>query len=317
MPTLSRSALRLAPEVAAALAAGRPVVALETAIVAHGLPRPINLEVGRALEAEVRAGGAVPATIGVLGGRPTIGLTDAELEHLATAPAVTKLSDRDLAVAMARGVDGSATVAATLVLAAAVGIEVLATGGLGGVHRGARESWDVSADLLALRREPVLVVAAGVKSVLDVPATLEQLETLGVPVIGYRTHRFPGFLLTDSGCELTWSVGDAAEAAAVVRAGRRLHPSPSGVLLANPVDPAHQLDPAWHDRLLAAALAEMEAQGIRGKAVTPFLLGHMEAATGGESVRVNRHLVLANARLAAAVAAALAAGEPAAAPQPA
>ena len=317
MPPPPPAALRLHPDVAAALAAGRAVVALETAIVAHGLPRPVNLEVGRALEAAVRAGGAVPATIGVLGGRPTIGLTDSELEHLATAPAVIKLSDRDLAPAAACGADGSTTVAATLTLAAAAGIGVMATGGLGGVHRGARESWDVSADLLALRREPVLVVAAGVKSVLDVPATLEQLETLGVPVIGYRTRRFPGFLVTDSGCELTWSVDDADGAAAVVRAARRLQPAPSGILLANPLDPAYQLDPAWHDRLLAAALAEMEARAIRGKAVTPFLLGHMEAATGGESVRVNRHLVLANASLAAAVAAALVAGEPAPVSRPA
>ncbi len=306
--TLRRDCLRLSPEVEEALRAGSPVVALETAIVAHGLPRPLNLTVAREIEAAVRAGGAIPATVGVLSGFPTVGLTDGELTHLATRPDVAKLSGRDLGIAMAKRVDGSTTVAGTLALAAAAGIRVMATGGLGGVHRGARESWDVSADLVALQREPVLVVAAGVKSVLDVAATLEELETLGVPVLGYRTQQFPGFLISDSGHRLDWSVPDPEAAAAVFRAMRALGAHPGGILLANPIDPSQQLDPAWHAELLAEALGQLEAQGIRGKAVTPFLLNHLERATGGESVRVNRALVLGNARLAAQVARALADG---------
>ncbi|MHB1525986.1 MAG: pseudouridine-5'-phosphate glycosidase [Candidatus Dormibacteria bacterium] len=305
---LGRESLYLSPEVEEALRSGSPVVALETAIVAHGLPRPLNLTVAREIEAAVRAGGAIPATVGVLSGRPTVGLTDGELTHLATQPDIAKLSGRDLAIAMAQGVDGSTTVAGTLALAAAAGIRVMATGGLGGVHRGARESWDVSADLIAMQREPVLVVAAGVKSVLDIAATLEELETLGVPVLGYRTRQFPGFLISDSGHRLDWSVPDPEAAAAVFRAVLALGTHPGGMLLANPIDPAQQLDPAWHAELLAEALGQLDAQGIHGKAVTPFLLNHLERATRGESVRVNRTLVLGNARLAAQVARALADG---------
>jgi len=293
---------RLHPEVAGALAAGRPVVALETAIVAHGLPRPLNLAVGRALEAAVRAAGAVPATVGMVGGVVRVGLTDAELSQLANAGSVAKLADRDLAPAAAGGGDGAATVSATLAVAARAGIEIMATGGIGGVHRGAAHSGDVSADLGALRRYPVLVVASGVKSVLDVPATLERLETLGVPVIGYGTRTLAGFLVRDGGQELEWSVASPAQAVALWRAHRVVRPDPGGVLIANPVDPADQLDPAIHAAALAGALRRMARQGIRGKAATPFLLAELERATDGASVEVNRRLVLANARLAAAIA---------------
>lgn len=287
---------------AAALAAGRPVVALETAIIAHGLPRPVNLEVGLELEAAVRAAGAVPATIGVLAGVPRVGLAARDLEHLATAARVAKLSDRDLAPAALAGVDGATTVAGTLALAAAAGIRVLATGGIGGVHRGARESWDVSADCGALRRYPVLVVAAGVKSMLDAAATLEQLETLGVPVVGYRTRRLPGFLRRDGGLDLDWSVSTPAEAAALLRAHLALRPDPGGLVLANPVARARQLAQGLHDRASADARGRAASAGVAGKAATPLLLAELARATGGASVTVNRHLVLANARLAAAVA---------------
>jgi len=309
------SLLRIHPEVADALAQGRAVVALETTLLAHGLPRPLNLQVGRELEAVVRAVGAIPATIGVLAGVATVGLTDAELERLAGSESVAKLSDRDLAPAMARGCDGATTVAATVTLAAWAGIRVMATGGLGGVHRGAARSWDVSADLAALRREQVLVVAAGVKSVLDVGATLEQLETLGVPVIGYRSHNFAGFLTSDSGWELSWSVDDPAAAAAVAVTHWALGCGRGGILLSNPIGPGDQLDPAWHDRLIEEGLASVQAQAIRGPATTPFLLRHLERSTGGESVRVNRLVVLANAELGARIARALVEAESSSTPR--
>ncbi len=289
---------------AAALADGRPVVALESTIIAHGLPPPANLEVGRALEAAVQEAGAVPATIGVIDGTPCVGLSDAELARLATGRAVAKLADRDLGpAAVARG-DGATSVSATLALAAAAGIRVMATGGIGGVHRGAGSSWDVSADLCALRRYPLLVVAAGVKSVLDVPATVERLETLGVPVVGYRTHRLAGFLVVDGGVDLDWSVGSPGEAAALLRAHLAARSDPGGLLLANPIDPAHALDRGRHDRALTEALGDLARSGVAAKAATPFLLAALDRATDGASVAVNRTLVLANARLAAAIAAA-------------
>ena len=297
-------ALEISPEVAATLDDGGAVVALETTIISHGLPRPRNLEVAREIEAAVRAGGAVPATCGVLGGRLRVGLSDADLERFALGPPVAKLSSRDLAVATAKGLDGATTVAGTMALAAAAGVAVMATGGIGGVHRGARESWDISADLQALRAFPVAVVAAGVKSILDTAATLEYLETLGVPVVGWRSHRFPGFYLTDSGHRIDWSVDGLAEAARLIGAHLAL-PRAGGLLLAHPIDPAHQLDPVLHDRVLAAALARLESGPVRGREVTPFLLAAMVEATGGASVEANRHLVVANASLAAGLAAAL------------
>jgi pseudouridine-5'-phosphate glycosidase len=304
-PPIDGPAIDVGEEVAAALAAGRAVVALETTIISHGLPRPRNLEVAREIERAVRDAGAVPATCGMLAGRLRVGLSAGELERFALREGIVKLSARDLAVASVKGLDGATTVAGTVALAAATGIAVMATGGIGGVHRGARDTWDVSADLAALRTYPVAVVAAGVKSILDVAATLEHLETLGVPVVGWRTDHFPGFYLTDSGHRLDWAVDDLAEAAALVRAHLAL-PAAGGLLLANPIDPDRQLDPALHDRVLADALADLRREGVGGKEVTPWLLGALVEATGGANVEANRHLVLANAALAGRLASALA-----------
>jgi pseudouridine-5'-phosphate glycosidase len=293
------------PDVKEALEAGDPVVALESTLISHGLPRPDNLEVARESERIVREEGAVPATVGVISGTPKVGLDGAELELMATAEGVDKLSARDLPAAAAKGIHGATTVAATAHLAALAGIRLFATGGLGGVHRGARESWDVSADLAALARTPVAVVCSGVKSILDVPATLEYLETLGVPVVGFRTSRLPGFYLTDSGHPLDWSVADEAEAARVVRTMADLGLGSSGLVLANPLPEEEQLDPALHDRALRAGIEEMGRLGVRGKDVTPFLLARFAEETSGESLRVNRRIVAGNARLAARVAASL------------
>jgi pseudouridylate synthase len=296
--------LVLAPEVADALAAGSPVVALESTIIAHGLPRPDNLKVAREIEATVRAAGAVPATIAVLGGRVHVGLDDAQLTHLAEADGVAKLSARDLAVAAAKGVDGATTVAATSAVAAAAGIRVFATGGLGGVHRDA--PYDESADLVTLARTPIAVVCAGVKSILDVGATLERLETLGVAVAGYRTLRFPGFYLSDSGFGVDWSLDSPEEAARAVRARAAQGVHRGALVVANPLPADEQLDPAVHDRTLAEGMAALEAQGVTGKAVTPFLLGWFHEHTGGASLDVNVRIILRNADLAARIAVAAA-----------
>ena len=282
------------------------MVALESTLISHGLPHPDNLEVARESERLVREGGAVPATIGVVGGTPKVGLDGAELELMATSDGVEKLSARDLPVAAAKGLHGATTVAATAHLAAIAGIRLFATGGLGGVHRGARESWDVSADLAALARTPVAVVCSGVKSILDVPATLEYLETLGVPVVGFRTRRFPGFYLADSGSPLAWSVGDEGEAARLILATADLLPDHPGLVVANPLAEGDQLDPALHDRALRAGLEEMERRGVRGGDVTPFLLDRFATETGGESLRVNKRIIQGNAGLAARIAVALA-----------
>ncbi|ORV47278.1 pseudouridine-5-phosphate glycosidase [Mycolicibacter engbaekii] len=294
------------PEVAEALAAGRAVVALESTIITHGLPRPDNLRIAREIENAVRAGGAVPATIAMVGGEPHIGLDDEALYRIATSGTAVKVSVRELAMLAAAGGDGATTVAATAHLAAAAGITVFATGGLGGVHRGARENWDESADLTALSRTPVLVVCSGVKSLLDIGATLERLETLGVGVIGYRTDRFPAFYLADSGHRIDWQVGDPEQVAAVLHARSRLGTEGYGLVLANPIAREAELDRALHDRVLAEGLAAAEAQGVRGKDVTPFLLEHFHQATQGASVDANVALVLANARLAGQVAVAYA-----------
>lgn len=293
--------LRFGRAVADALSEGRPVVALESTIVSHGLPRPDNLAVARDVEELVRGEGATPATVGVVGGVPTVGLDDAELVRLATAAGVDKLSARDVAVAVALGRDGATTVAATAALAARAGVTVFATGGLGGVHRGARETWDESADLMALTKAPIVVVCAGVKSILDVPATLERLETLGVTVVGYGTDRFPGFYLTDAGLPVGWRVDSPRQAAAVIHAQRELGMA-AGVIVANPVAPAEQLDPTLHDRTLREGLAAAERAGVRGRDLTPFLLEHFHATTAGESLRVNITILRQNARLAAAIA---------------
>lgn len=297
------------PEVRDALAAGRPVVALESTIISHGLPRPDNLRIAREIEEAVRSGGAVPATIAIIGGEPHVGLNDTALRRVAEGDAVVKVSVRDVAVLAARGGDGSTTVASTAHLAAAAGITVFATGGLGGVHRGARDSWDESADLMTLSRTGVLVVCAGVKSILDVGATLERLESLNVAVIGYRTDRFPGFYLADSGHPVGWRVETPAQAADILRAGRRLGTHGYGLVLANPIAPGDEIDRALHDRVLAAGLTAAETQGVRGKDVTPFLLDFFHRETHGASIAANVALVLSNARLAAEVAAALATDE--------
>ncbi len=299
--------LQVHPEVADALAAGRPVVALESTILAHGLPRGDNRRIADRIEQQVRAGGAVPATIAVLDGAVRIGLDDRQLDRLCSADDIVKLSVRDLGTALSLGVDGATTVASTSALAHRAGIAVFATGGLGGVHRGAAETFDVSADLGILARTPVMVVCAGVKSILDVPATLEYLETLSVPVIGYRTTAFPGFYLADSGEELPWQVDSPEQAAAVIAARRTLGTDQAGVVLANPIPAERQLDQDLHDETLAAGLLMLERDRVTGKNVTPRLLEYFHTATHGESLRVNVELVLGNALLAGQVAAALAA----------
>lgn len=296
------------PDVAAAVDGGRPVVALESTLVAHGLPRPDNLEVARRLEAIVREEGALPATIGVVDGVATVGLDDAQLARIAGNDDVVKLGVRDLAVAVAQGRDGATTVASTAVLAARAGIRLFATGGLGGVHREARESWDESADLVTLATTPIAVVCAGVKSILDVGATLERLESLNVAVIGFGATRFPGFYLTDSGHDLDWSVADADEAAAVLAAAAALGTDRHGVVFANPLPPERQLDPALHDSVLTDGLLRLRDEKVAGKDVTPFLLDHFHRSTGGESLRVNIDIVEANARVAARIAVAAAPG---------
>ncbi len=250
----------------------------------------------------MRSGGAVPATIAILGGEPHIGLDDAALRHIAESDTVVKVSVRDVAAVAALGGDGATTVASTAHLAAAVGISVFATGGLGGVHRGARHSWDESADLMTLSRTGVLVVCAGVKSILDVGATLERLESLNVGVIGYRTGRFPGFYLADSGHPVSWRVETPAQVADVLHARRRLGTDGYGLVLANPIAPADEMDRALHDRVLDAALVAAEEADVHGKDVTPFLLDFFHRETHGASLAANIALVLSNARLAAEIA---------------
>jgi pseudouridine-5'-phosphate glycosidase len=293
----------LSPAVRDALAAGRPVVALESTIISHGLPRPDNLTAARSFEALLTEAGVTPATIAVIDGVPKAGLSDADLERIALDESVIKVSSRDLALAMAAKRTAGTTVAATSVLAARAGIRVFATGGLGGVHRGFAQSLDESADLTVLSRTPVTVVSAGVKSILDIPATLERLETLGVAVVGYRTNRFPAFYLMDSGQDLDWRLDSPAEIAAVMAARDQLGDT-SALLVANPLPPEKQLDPAVHDQVLRDALAAAESAGVRGKAVTPFLLAHMQRATAGASVAVNLDVARGNITLAAQIAAA-------------
>ena len=294
------------PEVAAALAERRPVVALESTIISHGLPRPDNLSIARDIENAVREAGAVPATIAVLDGQPRIGLDEAALDRIANDPAATKVSVRDLAVAAAYGTVGATTVAATAHLAARAGIRVFATGGLGGVHRDARISWDESADLTTLSRTPVLVVCSGVKSILDVGATLERLETLNIGVIGYCTDRFPGFYLRDSGHPVYWVAPNPQYVAAILNAQEAMGTAFYGLVLANPIEESAELDRELHDRTLTAGLEAAEKAGVQGKDVTPFLLEFFHRETNGASLTANVALVRANARLAGEVAAAYA-----------
>ncbi|MEY5017496.1 MAG: hypothetical protein RL431_545 [Actinomycetota bacterium] len=292
--------LNIAPEVALALAEGRPVVALESTIISHGLPRPRNSEAAQEFENILRDTGVTPATIAVIDGIPTVGLDAEGLDIIANRD-IAKASVRDLPMLMAKGQSGATTVAATAHIAARAGIRVFATGGLGGVHRGANETFDESADLSALAVTNITVVAAGVKSVLDIPATLERLETLSVPVIGNGTTKFPAFWLNDSGYTLDWAAENPAEIAAIMRA----HDDTSnggGIVVANPIPVELQWDPAEHDRVLVQAFAAADAQGVRGKAVTPFLLGYIVEASGGRSLEVNLDLARNNIRVAGQIA---------------
>lgn len=293
--------LLVAPEVTDALADGAPVVALESTIIAHGLPRPRNLSVATALERRLRGRGVTPATIAVIDGRPCVGLDDEQLIRIATSDDVHKASVRDLPMVMSQRGDAATTVASTALLAHRAGIAIFATGGLGGVHREASRTFDESADLHVLSRTSIIVVAAGVKSILDVPATLERLETLGITVAGYRSERFPGFYVSDSGHGIDWRIESPEEAADVLRASRGLDLD-GAVLIANPIAPDDQLDPVLHDRVLAESLAEAERGGLRGKDVTPFLLDHIQQATGGRSLEANIEAVTGNVRLAADIA---------------
>jgi pseudouridine-5'-phosphate glycosidase len=306
-PKTTIGGVEVSVEISEALKRPVPVVALESTLISHGLPQPDNLLLAREAENIVRREGAVPATVGVIGGVPKVGLETAELELMATGEGIAKLSARDLALAATKRKHGATTVAATAHLAARAGVRLFATGGLGGVHREARESWDVSADLATLARTPVAVVCSGVKSILDVPATLEQLETLRVPVAGFRTTRFPGFYLTDSGSPLDWTLEDEEEAAQAILALERLGPEGCGFVVANPLPEEEQLDPALHDRALHAGLGELKRRDVRGKDVTPFLLDRFREETGGESLEVNKRIIRNNARLAARIAVALAA----------
>jgi len=295
--------LVLSDEVSDAIASGRGVVALESTIISHGLPTETSARTAREIEAAVRRAGAVPATIAVVDGAVRVGLSDHALVRVAEEGGVVKTSVRDLGPVLAKRLTGATTVAATSYVAHLAGIRVFATGGLGGVHRGARDTWDESADLAALAAAPVTVVCAGVKSILDTAATLERLESLSVPVLGYGTDALPGFYVRDAGLPVPWRVDSAGEVAEIMRAraARRL---PQGIVVAQPVAAADEMDLDLHDRTLTAGLAEVERRGVVGKDVTPFLLAWFHEHTGGASLAANVALVLANAELAAAIAAA-------------
>ena len=295
-----KSALVFSPEVAAALASNSPIVALESTIISHGLPRPSNLNVAREVEAIVREHGATPATIAILDGVVHIGLTDEQLIAIANRDDISKASSRDLAILVASKKSAATTVAATAHLAAMAGIKVFATGGLGGVHRGAIESFDESADLTALSTLNITVVCAGVKSILDVGATLERLETLAIGLVGFKTTAFPGFYLTDSGFTIEHRVDSAAEIAAVIKARELVGTNNAALLVANPV--AKEMNRAKHDQILATGLAKAEAAHIIGKDVTPFLLEHFHGTSHGESLAVNIEIIKSNSALAADIA---------------
>ncbi|MFJ4520431.1 pseudouridine-5'-phosphate glycosidase [Streptomyces sp. NPDC088810] len=294
--------LVVSEEVREAIDAQRPVVALESTIIAHGLPRPRNLQVALELEEAVRREGAVPATIAVLDGRPRVGLDKQQLERVANEDGIRKLGHRDLPLAVAAGASGATTVSATAQLAALAGVRVFATGGLGGVHREWTVTQDESADLGLLARTRITVVCAGVKSILDVPATLQRLETLGVAVAGYGTDRFPGFYLSDSGHPVDWRLDSPEQVAAAMRAQDGLDAPESALIVAHPVPEAEQLDPELHARVLADALRACGEQGVTGQAVTPFLLDYLVRHTDGASLSANLAAVRGNVRLAARIA---------------
>ena len=305
---MTRSRLRIADEVGAALEAKAPVVALESTLIAHGLPHPVGAETAAEAEAEIRRGGAVPATIAVLDGEIRVGLNAAEIDRVATSDNVAKLSRRDIPGAVASGGTGATTVAATMLIAERAGIEVFATGGIGGVHRGGEVSLDVSADLQELARTSVAVVCAGAKSILDIGRTLEVLETYGVPVIGFGTGSFPAFYTRDSGFEVDRRIDDVIELARLIRVKWDLGLD-GAVLVANPIPAQHELEPDDVEAAVEAALSEAEAARISGSRVTPFVLGRMAELTSGASLKANVGLILNNARVAAALAVALAAQE--------
>jgi pseudouridylate synthase len=296
-------AIKLSAEVSAAIKAGKPIVALESTIISHGLPRPSNLEVALECERIVRDAGAVPATIALLDGKILVGLERSELEAIAHRDDISKASIRDLAIIVAQGKSAATTVAATAHIAALAGIHVFATGGLGGVHRGANESFDESADLTALANVDMTMICAGVKSILDVPATLERLETLAISLVGYKTTAFPGFYLTDSGYTLEHRVDSPAEIAAIIKARKDVGTLSKALVVANPV--VKEMDKARHDEILKSGLEKAEKQGVVGKNVTPFLLEHFHTASKGESLAINTEIIKANCLLGAQIAVAL------------
>jgi pseudouridine-5'-phosphate glycosidase len=296
-------AIKLSAEVANALKAGKPVVALESTIISHGLPRPSNLEVALECERIVRDAGAIPATIALLDGKILVGLERSELEAIANRDDISKASIRDLAIIVAQGKSAATTVAATAHIAALAGIHVFATGGLGGVHRGANESFDESADLTALANVDMTMICAGVKSILDVPATLERLETLAISLVGYQTTAFPGFYLTDSGYTVEHRVDTPEEIAAIIKARKEVGTLSKALVVANPV--VKEMNKALHDEILKSGLEKAEKQGVIGKAVTPFLLEHFHTTSKGESLAINTEIIKANCLLGAQIAVAL------------
>ena len=296
-------AIKLSAEVSAALKAGMPIVALESTIISHGLPRPSNLEVALECERIVRDAGAVPATIALLDGKILVGLERPELEAIANRDDISKASIRDLAIVVAQGKSAATTVAATAHIAAIAGIHVFATGGLGGVHRGANESFDESADLTALANVDMTMICAGVKSILNVPATLERLETLAISLVGYKTSAFPGFYLTDSGYTLEHRVDSPAEIAAIIKARKEVGTLTKALVVANPV--VKEMDKSRHDEILKSGLEKAEQQGVVGKNVTPFLLEHFHTTSKGESLAINTEIIKANCLLGAQIAVAL------------
>ncbi len=296
-------AIKLSAEVSAAIKAGKPIVALESTIISHGLPRPSNLEVALECERIVRDAGAVPATIALLDGKILVGLERSELEAIANRDDISKASIRDLAIIVSQGKSAATTVAATAHIAAMAGIHVFATGGLGGVHRGANESFDESADLTALANVDMTMICAGVKSILDVPATLERLETLAISLVGYKTTAFPGFYLTDSGYTLEHRVDSPAEIAAIIKARKEVGTLSKALVVANQV--VKEMDKVRHDEILKSGLEKAEQQGVVGKNVTPFLLEHFHTTSKGESLAINTEIIKANCLLGAQIAVAL------------
>ena len=296
-------AIKLSAEVSAAIKAGKPIVALESTIISHGLPRPSNLEVALECERIVRDAGAVPATIALLDGKILVGLEVHELEAIANRDDISKASIRDLAIIIAAGKSAATTVAATAHIAAMAGVHVFATGGLGGVHRGANESFDESADLTALANVDMTMICAGVKSILDVPATLERLETLAISLVGYKTNAFPGFYLTDSGYTLEHRVDSPAEIAAIIKARAAVGTLNKALVVANPV--VKEMNKARHDEILKSGLEKAQKQGVVGKNVTPFLLEHFHTTSQGESLAINTEIIKANCLLGAQIAVAL------------